>query len=59
MAKLSQDSYPKRREVGWGGGGSTLVGNSAAAEETFKIQIEIAKMSIFAFKCKIFLLKID
>jgi hypothetical protein len=61
MAKISQDSFPKRREVGrgGGGGGSTLVGNSAAAEGTFKIQIEISKMRSFAFKCKIFLLKID
>jgi hypothetical protein len=49
---------PERRGEG-GGGGSTLVGNSAAAGETFKIQIGISKISNFAFKCKISLLKID
>ncbi len=58
MAKISQDSFPKDGGGGWGGAvmvfHTSLVGNSAAAEETFKIQIAISKMSNFAFKCSIF-----
>ncbi len=49
---------PKRRKVG-GGGPSTLAGNSAATEETFKIQIGISKKNNFTFKCYIFGSKID
>ena len=51
---------PKRRKVLRLGGGagrtgaSTLVGNSAAAQETFKIQIGISKINNFSFRCQIY-----
>ncbi len=47
--------YPKTEGGGGGGGGaSTLVDNSANAEETFKIQIGISKINNFTFKGYIF-----
>jgi hypothetical protein len=48
------DMFTQKTE---GGGASTLVGNSATAGETFKIQIGISKINNFTFKCYIFFQK--
>jgi hypothetical protein len=53
------DIFTQNTEGGRGGvGASTLAGNSATAEETFKIQIGISKINNFTFKCYIFFQKL-